>query len=185
MKIYIHHCIFHCIIRFHHSNEIYNGGYKFSKYQWFLNGDSILGATKEYLYVPNQLDLNQKGECDNYYQLALTRLEDGYTTFTCPICPVLLYDTIVPQKDYFSVVPTIVSKDNPTIHILSTRPGSYKITNLMGYQKQDEFVPDANNYAGSIKLDEYLVPRITSQLILVTLTLDTGDNRTIKVIIGN
>ena len=166
-------------------NEIYNGGYEFSKYQWFLNGDSIHGATKEYLYVPNQLEMNQRGECDNYYQLALTRLEDGYTTFTCPICPVLLNDTIVPQKDYFSVVPTIVSKDNPTIHILSTRPGSYKITNLMGYQKQDEFVPDANNYAGSIKLDEYLVPRITSQLILVTLTLDTGDNRTIKVIIGN
>ena len=166
-------------------NEIYNGGYKFSKYQWFLNGDSILGATKEYLYVPNQLEMNQRGECDNYYQLALTRLEDGYTTFTCPICPVLLYDTIVPQKDYFSVVPTIVSKDNPTIHILSTRPGSYKITNLMGHQNQDDFVPDANNYAGSIKLDEYLVSGITTQLIFVTLTLDTGDRRTIKVIIGN
>lgn len=166
-------------------NEIYNGGYKFSKYQWFLNGDSILGATKEYLYVPNQLEMNQRGECDNYYQLAVTRLEDGYTTLTCPICPVLLYDTIVPQKDYFSVVPTIVSKINPTIHILSTRPGSYKITNLMGNQKQGDFAPDANNYAGSINLDEYLLYGITNQLILVTLTLDTGDKRTIKVIIRN
>ena len=166
-------------------NEIYNGGYKFSKYQWFLNGDSILGATKEYLYVPNQLEMNQRGECNNYYQLAVTRLEDGYTTFTCPICPVLLYDTIVPQKDYFSIVPTIVSKINPTIHILSTRPGSYKITNLMGNQKQGDFAPDANNYAGSINLDEYLLYGITNQLILVTLTLDTGDKRTIKVIIRN
>ena len=166
-------------------NEIYNGGYKFSKYQWFLNGDSILGATKEYLYVPNQLEMNQRGECNNYYQLAVTRLEDGYTTFTCPICPVLLYDTIVPQKDYFSVVPTIVSKINPTIHILSTRPGNYKITNLMGNQKQGDFVPDANNYAGSINLDEYLLYGITNQLILVTLVLDTGDKRTIKVIIRN
>lgn len=166
-------------------NEIYNGGYKFSKYQWFLNGDSILGATKEYLYVPNQLEMNQRGECDNYYQLAVTRLEDGYTTLTCPICPVLLYDTIVPQKDYFSVVPTIVSKINPTIHILSTRPGSYKITNLMGNQKQGDFAPDANNYAGSINLDEYLLYGITNQLILVTLILDTGDKRTIKVIIRN
>lgn len=166
-------------------NKIYNGGYKFSKYQWFLNGDSILGATKEYLYVPNQLEMNQRGECNNYYQLAVTRLEDGYTTFTCPICPVLLYDTIVPQKDYFSVVPTIVSKINPTIHILSTRPGSYKITNLMGNQKQGDFAPDANNYAGSITLDEYLLRGITNHLILVTLTLDTGDQRTIKVIVGN
>ena len=166
-------------------NEIYNGGYKFSKYQWFLNGDSILGATKEYLYVPNQLEMNQRGECNNYYQLAVTRLEDGYTTFTCPICPVLLYDTIVPQKDYFSVVPTIVSKINPTIHILSTRPGNYKITNLMGNQKQGDFAPDANNYAGSINLDEYLLYGITNQLILVTLVLDTGDKRTIKVIIRN
>ena len=166
-------------------NEIYNGGYEFSKYQWFLNGDSILGATKEYLYVPNQLEMNQQGECNNYYQLALTRLEDGYTTFTCPICPVLLFDTIVPQKDYFSVVPTIVSKINPTIHILSTRPGSYKITGLMGNQKQGDFVPDANNYAGSINLDEYLLRGITNQLILVTLTLDTGEQRTIKVIVGN
>ena len=55
----------------------------------------------------------------------------------------------------------------------------------MGNEKQGDFVPDANNYAGSIKLDEYLLPGITNQLVLVTLTLDTGDRRTIKVIIGN
>jgi hypothetical protein len=166
-------------------NEIYNGGYEFSKYQWFLNGDSIHGATKEYLYVPNQLEMNQRGECDNYYQLALTRLEDGYTTFTCPICPVLLNDTIVPQKDYFSVVPTIVSKDNPTIHILSTRSGTYEITNLLGYQKYGAFTPDANNYATSINLQDCKHLSLINQVFLVTLTLDTGDKRTIKVIVGN
>ena len=139
-------------------NDTYNGGYKFSAYQWYQNGDTIYGANKEYLHIPSDLLMNDRGECDNYYQVELTRESDGYKTMTCPICPVLLEDTIVPTKDYFSIVPTIVDHRNPIVHILSTKPGKYSYVpyNLLGQgvgeHKQGTFVPNGNNYAGIIDL---------------------------------
>lgn len=139
-------------------NDMYNGGHKFSAYQWYQNGDTIYGATKEYLHIPSDLLMNDRGNCENYYQVELTRESDGYKTMTCPICPVLLGDTIVPTKDYFSVVPTIVDHRNPIVHILSTKPGKYSYVpyNLLGQgvgeHKQGTFVPNGNNYAGIIDL---------------------------------
>ena len=83
-------------------NDTYNGGYKFSSYQWYQNGEPLVGETKEYLYLPGGLLLNNRGDCDNYYQVQLTREKDGYSTLTCPICPIYLTnDTIVPRLDYF------------------------------------------------------------------------------------
>ena len=139
-------------------NDMYNGGHKFSAYQWYQNGDTIYGATKEYLHIPSDLLMNDRGNCENYYQVELTRESDGYKTMTCPICPVLLGDTIVPTKDYFSIVPTIVDHRNPIVHILSTKPGKYSYVpyNLLGQgvgeHKQGTFVPNGNNYAGIIDL---------------------------------
>ena len=139
-------------------NDMYNGGHKFSAYQWYQNGDTIYGATKEYLHIPSDLLMNDRGNCENYYQVELTRESDGYKTMTCPICPVLLGDTIVPTKDYFSIVPTIVDHRNPIVHILSTKPGKYSYVpyNLLGQgvgeHKQGTFVPNGNNYAGVIDL---------------------------------
>ena len=139
-------------------NDMYNGGHKFSAYQWYQNGDTIYGATKEYLHIPSDLLMNDRGNCENYYQVELTRESDGYKTMTCPICPVLLGDTIVPTKDYFSIVPTIVDHRNPIVHILSTKPGMYSYVpyNLLGQgvgeHKQGTFVPNGNNYAGIIDL---------------------------------
>lgn len=139
-------------------NDMYNGGHKFSAYQWYQNGDTIYGATKEYLYIPSDLLMNDRGDCNNYYQVELTRESDGYKTMTCPICPVVLKDTIVPTKDYFSLVPTIVDHRNPIVHILSTKSGKYSFTpyNLMGQRMnipiEGTFEPNGNNYAGTIDL---------------------------------
>jgi hypothetical protein len=128
--------------------------------------------------------MNQRGDCSNYYQVELTRLSDGYTTMTCPICPVLMKDTIVPQDTYFSVVPTLVPKANPVIHFLASHAGTYTITTLMGNTiVSGEFTPDANNYAGNVDLRDYI--SATNTVLNVKLTLNTGETRTIKVIIGN
>lgn len=165
-------------------NEEYNGGYVFSKYQWYQNGKPLPGATGEYLYLPEQLLMNQPGDCSNYYQVELTRADDGYTTMTCPICPVLVRDAIVPNDTYFSVVPTAVPKANPVIHFLASHAGTYRICTMLGEElTSGRFIPDANNYAGNKDLSQFISG--TNMTLLVEMVQDTGECRTIKVIIGN
>jgi hypothetical protein len=45
------------------------------------------------------------------------------------------------------------------------------------------FIPDANNYAGNKDLSQFISG--TNMTLLVEMVLDTGECRTIKVIIGN
>lgn len=160
-------------------NEQYNGGHIFTSYQWLQNGEKIIGATKEYLYIPSELWMNNRGECNNYYQVELTRLSDGYKTITCPICPVVLEDTIVPREDYYAIVPTTVVSGNPVVHILSTQPGTYTIYDLLGnlLKEPTAFAPDEKNYAGSITLP---VGAVASYYI-VNMEMDNGDKRCVIV----
>lgn len=160
-------------------NEQYNGGHIFTSYQWLQNGEKIIGATKEYFYIPSELWMNNRGECNNYYQVELTRLSDGYKTITCPICPVVLEDTIVPREDYYAIVPTTVVSGNPVVHILSTQPGTYTIYDLLGnlLKEPTAFAPDEKNYAGSITLP---VGAVVSYYI-VNMEMDNGDKRCVIV----
>lgn len=163
-------------------NNKYNGGHIFTEYQWYQNGEAIVGATKEYLYIPKRLLMNERGECDNYYQVELKRLSDGVTTMTCPICPVLLEDTIVPTKDYFSVVPTMVVKENPVVHILSTQPGTYEILTVIGMKISEgsiPFSPNDYNYATSITIPDAQAGTIR----LIRLTLHNGESRVFVILI--
>ncbi len=59
-------------------NAAYNGGYTFTAYQWYKNGEPITGATQPYLYQP--LDMQSE------YSVLLTRA-DGVSVRTCPIQP--------------------------------------------------------------------------------------------------
>ena len=160
-------------------NEQYNGGHIFTSYQWLQNGEKIIGATKEYFYIPSELWMNKRGECNNYYQVELTRLSDGYKTITCPICPVVLEDTIVPREDYYAIVPTTVVSGNPVVHILSTRPGTYTIYDLLGnlLKEPTAFAPDEKNYAGSITLPVGAV----AGYYIVNMEMDNGDTRRVRV----
>lgn len=163
-------------------NNKYNGGHIFTEYQWYQNGEAIVGATKEYLYIPKRLLMNERGECDNYYQVELKRLSDGIITMTCPICPVLLEDTIVPTKDYFSVVPTMVVKENPVVHILSTQPGTYEILTVIGMKISEgsiPFSPNDYNYATSITIPDAQAGTIR----LIRLTLHNGESRVFVILI--
>ena len=56
----------------------FNGGFEFTAYQWYKDGEPILGETHSYLYQP--LDLNST------YYVELTRA-DGVVITTCPMQP--------------------------------------------------------------------------------------------------
>lgn len=62
----------------------FNGGYTFTAYQWYMNGQPIPGATGPYLY--QNLDNNAN------YQVLLTR-DDGVQILTCEMQPTMHTDS--------------------------------------------------------------------------------------------
>lgn len=64
-------------------NSKYNGGYSFTAYQWYKDGQPISGENKPYLYQP--LDITSE------YSVALTR-PDGTTIRTCAFTPTVHTD---------------------------------------------------------------------------------------------
>lgn len=62
-------------------NSVYNGGFDFNAYQWFVNGDTIHGANTSILYSATDLDFNAE------YKVCLTRVKDGVSQFTCAFTP--------------------------------------------------------------------------------------------------
>lgn len=63
-------------------NDTYNGGYSFSAFQWYRDGQPLSGETSSYLYIPHTpLDTASS------YHVLLTRSDDGIQLPTCPILP--------------------------------------------------------------------------------------------------
>lgn len=77
-------------------NSKYNGGYEFSAYQWYRNGEIIPNATQSYIYIANgELDMNAG------YSVKLTRTTDGTELFCCPVIPT--------RRSCVGVYPTLLS----------------------------------------------------------------------------
>lgn len=76
-----------------------NGGYTFTSYQWYENGQPIEGATQPYLYYP----LNTNNE----YCVLLTRQSDNVRQFSCPIIPVV-YNGVDDVKTTVDNIPTML-----------------------------------------------------------------------------
>ena len=64
-------------------NEHYNGGYTFTDYQWYLNGEPIEGYKATQIYEYGK-ELDFEGE----YRVLLTRADDGKSIMSCPFTPV-------------------------------------------------------------------------------------------------
>jgi hypothetical protein len=62
-------------------NAHHNGGYDFSSYQWYKNGEPIVGATRSYLHFAEGLDMSAE------YKVAIVRAGDDVSVFTCPVSP--------------------------------------------------------------------------------------------------
>lgn len=64
------------------TNSGWNGGYEFSAYQWYKDGELLPGETQFRLYLPEE-KLDQDAE----YSVLLTRADDGVAMMTCGFRP--------------------------------------------------------------------------------------------------
>ena len=164
----------------------YNGGYEFDSIQWYFNGKPMEGENGQYLYLPHQLKMNQWDTDvarDNEYRAALRRQGEQRFILTCPIYPVWMTDDIVPKEYYFSVVPTLVPKENPVVNILSSIAGEYEVLDTNGNTviPRTKFQPDNNNVYGPIQLGMIGI----SGIYFFRIIAENGEQRMIKIIVDN
>jgi len=98
-------------------NDRYNGGYTFSKYEWFKNGKKLEGENGSYIYILPTLEFGAE------YRARLTRDLDGETFFTCPLIP--------EYRSGMKVYPQFITQDEP-IYIETQQDGIATIWNILG-----------------------------------------------------
>ena len=114
-------------------NDRYNGGYTFSDIRWLRDGEVIPGERELYIYLPHQLWTTPEEQHHDYaYQALLTRADDGKSILTCPMTPYHIDSTNVLTEPYVAVAPTIVSHENPVVHVMTNTQGTYWIYSLTG-----------------------------------------------------
>jgi Tfp pilus assembly major pilin PilA len=95
-------------------NSYYNGGFDFTGYQWYKNGEELVGKTASYIYLGTESLIPG----DEYY-VYLTR-PDGSKMFSCPITATIPKPTV---SEYPKIVTTgntiqiYFSKDNATARL--------------------------------------------------------------------
>ncbi len=149
-----------------------NGGYHFTAFQWYKDGEILFGETKPYYYNPQWLD--DKSD----YSVALTRADDGKTFLTCVLRPNLSRpQELTPDKPYISVVPTLVAHEHPVVNILCVNPGTYEIYDAFGALYQ------AGRFdAGAHNAYEVELPTV-SGVYIFRLHESSGLERQVKVIV--
>jgi len=98
-------------------NDRYNGGYTFSKYEWFKNGVKLEGEYQSYIYILPTLEIGAE------YRARLTRTLDGEVFFTCPFVP--------EYRPGMKVYPSFASQNEP-IYIETQQDGNVFVWNLLG-----------------------------------------------------
>lgn len=143
-------------------NSDNNGGYDFTRFQWYKNGIPMLGETKSYIYVPELLDFSAE------YQVELTRLNDGVTAFTCPLTPVYRTDA-----DMINVYPTILSS-NSNIIIEMPDNGHLDILDVTGLKK--------SSHALQKEINSISIP-FKAGVYLLQVVSDSGDKKMYNIIV--
>ncbi len=144
-------------------NAANNGGYDFSAYQWYKDGQPIEGETDPYLYIA-------EGALDTIaeYAVLLTRSDDGESVLTCPIIPVWKAET--------DLYPTVVPPDVPVTMSLS-EPASVQVYDMWGVRVKAQDYP-----AGAA---QQLVVSDVAGHYFVHVRLQSGATRSFKVIVTN
>lgn len=120
-----------------------NGGHAWNGFQWYRNGQKMMGYTKPYLYVPE--GLLYESEQSAQYHVVLTETDImGDTISSAPTCPIVVQsmpnsptnpdNDHGPSSDYIAVTPTCVPRGGQ-IHILSLNDnssGEYRINTVEG-----------------------------------------------------
>lgn len=69
-------------------NSKYNGGYDFTSYQWYKNGQPIPGAIKSYIYIGP----NETFNINDSYSVAVVRAGESKSIMSCALIPVTRTD---------------------------------------------------------------------------------------------
>lgn len=147
-------------------NENYNGGYKFTDYQWYKNGKAMPGETNSYLY----LNPDENFELTDQYYVKVTREKDNIKTYSCVI-PLTLHTDVT---------------EYPTLNMVS--PSSKVKLPAIAISAQC-YVYDCSGLLISISdLRVGNEPEITapsqSGVYLVRLAFEDGKNQTYKLIVN-
>lgn len=138
-------------------NSDHNGGYEFSDYQWYVNGEIIPGAIFSYVYLPDILDFNAE------YTVSLTRIDDNITLFTCPFIPSF--------RDDIKIYPSLLSA-NGMITIESKKNIEVKIFDLSGRKVSETMLSKGiNKIKAPSEIGTYILQAKTSEEEKKTITI--------------
>ena len=153
-------------------DSAYNGGFRFSEFQWYRNDTLMPGQTAHFLYQPHWLDNGEQ------YSVRLTRQGESYGIMSCPIT--ISWDTdrrVTPTMQYLSVVPTVVSRDYPVTNILSLLEGDYRVIDPYGSVVNTGRIQPDERHAMYLPLPD--VPG----LYVVEMEDVEGNSRSVKVMV--
>ena len=117
-------------------NEDYNGGYEFVAFQWYKNGQPIIGATSSICYIPEGLDLSAE------YAVLLTRKVDNVSIMTC------VAELIDASSVEDSRIVVFSTKEEVAVEVSAN--AKVKIWSLNGLLLDEVFIEEGYNVLGNI-----------------------------------
>lgn len=118
------------------TNERYNGGYHFSGFQWYRNGNMIVGATSSVYYLGD----NEQFANSDIFHVVLTRSDDGKIVETCPI-------TTVERTDLSEYPALTEVRANSSLMIMNVRTDVLvRLYNVSGIFWGEYFVDQSRPY---------------------------------------
>ncbi len=141
-------------------NASHNGGYNFTSYQWYKNGQPIEGATGSYYHSSEPLSSS-----DEYS--VLLRRDGAADLFSCPI-----QITAQAAQNIISVRPTLLTSGE-TITIQTDLDANAVLYNSIGFPQQ---TMRCNGYA------EMKAPS-RSGVYMLSVTLSSGEQQTVQLIV--
>ena len=117
-------------------NEDYNGGYEFVAFQWYKNGQPIIGATSSICYIPEGLDLSAE------YAVLLTRKVDNVSIMTC------VAELVDASSAEDSRIVVFSAKEEVAVE--TTANAKVKIWSLHGLLLDEVFIEEGYNVLGDI-----------------------------------
>jgi hypothetical protein len=139
-------------------NKTYNGGYEFSSYQWYKNGQKIENETRSYIYLPGGLDMSAE------YCLELTRTGENYSVFTCYMHPANKADIDEAQL-------IVTNSGRSSVIVKAATSGVVKVWSIYGYLVDTKYIID--NFC------EISFP--SSGMYILEINLDNGTRKVLKV----
>ncbi|MBQ9295684.1 MAG: hypothetical protein IJ204_00635 [Paludibacteraceae bacterium] len=145
-------------------NDRYNGGYLFSKYDWYINGNQV-DEHGPYIYMPQTLAIGDE------VVVAPTRRGEEYAV---PSCPIIIYDK---TPELVSDFPVFVqpSQVHGQFKLNASTAGTYTLISLSGIIMAE----GTYNYGDQLTVD---TPAPAGCYVL-RLATPTYGTRTVKIIL--